>query len=287
MTLSSDLGRLGGLARRTQLRRLGHSDDDIRRFVAAGHARPLRRSWLVGPTANPLACRAVELGGVLGGESALRSWGIWVSHDGGLCVVAPPTASRLPAVDTGEYRLHPRAFSWPTGWRTDVVTALAVHVPRIEPFHAIASIDSALHQNLLLPEQLPVLFALLPRRCRRLRRLIDSRCESGIESLLRVAAIFEGWHVEVHVSIRGVGRVDLVINRWLVIEADGDAWHSSREQRLRDRARDAAIVKLGMRSHRFGHPQILNDLPGCVEVIRAYLVAGPPRGPFENRASGR
>ncbi len=237
----------------------------------------MRRSWLATPSADALAVRAVELGGVLGGETALRSLGVWVSHEGGLCVVAPPTASRLPPTAAGEYRLHPHDFVWPDGWRTDAVAALAVHTRRVVAVHAIASIDSALHIGALLPQQVDAFFARLPRRYRALGRLIDDRCESGIESILRVAALLEGWQVDVQVQISRIGRVDLLINGWLIIEADGDYWHSSRAQRAADRARDAAAVKLGLRSHRFGHEQIMHDLAGCLDVIRGYLLAGPPR----------
>jgi very-short-patch-repair endonuclease len=284
MTLPSDLDRLGGLARRSHLRELGHTEHALRCLIAPGGARPLRRSWLAAPSADPRAVRAIELGGVLSGESALRSLGVWVSHDTGLCIAVPPTASRLPAPRAGEYRVVQHDFTWPRGWRTDLLSALVVHVQRVETLHAIASIDSALYLGLLLPDQLSELFARLPRRFRRLRTLVDGRCESGIESILRVAAILEGWSVDVQVTISGVGRVDLLINGWLVIEADGDNWHSTREQRERDRVRDAGLVRLGLRSHRFGYRQVMHDLPGCIAVIREYLLAGRP-APRGNRTT--
>lgn len=269
---SDDLSRLGGLARRSQMRELGHSDRSLRRLVVTGAAYPLRRNWLATPGALPEAVRAVQLGGVLGGESALRSWGVWVSTHSGLCVAAPPTASRLPPLAPNEYRLHERGFQWPQGWRSSVSDALNTHVRRVPLQHAVASVDSALFQRRLSRSELAGLIARLPRRLGSMAKLVDARCESGLESILRVAAMLEGWNVEVQVYIRGVGRVDLLINGWLVIEADGDAYHSSPQQRAKDRLRDAALVRQGMRCHRFGHTQILNDLPGCMAVIREYLL---------------
>ncbi|MHA7985306.1 endonuclease domain-containing protein [Rathayibacter sp. CAU 1779] len=82
--------------------------------------------------------------------------------------------------------------------------------------------------------------------------------------------------MDVQISIPRVGAVDLVINGWLVIETDGDAWHSSPQQRAKDRARDAELVRRGMRSHRFGYAQVMGDLAGCLEVIRVLLAAGRP-----------
>ncbi|GAB3807102.1 hypothetical protein GCM10028798_30920 [Humibacter antri] len=156
------------------------------------------------------------------------------------------------------------------------VTALAQLARREEVLHAVASIDSALHIGAISRHQLDQLFAVLPRRLRRMRTLLDARAESGIESILRVALVLAGMRVDVQVRIPGCGRVDLVVNGWLVIETDGDAWHSTRSQRERDRARDAALVLRGMRQHRFGHDQIMNDTDGCVEVVRVLLADGRP-----------
>lgn len=212
---------------------------------------------------------------MLGGESALRSYGIWVSHDTGTCIATPRTASRLPALRTGEYRLW-RDRLVGERWRVDVVEALAQHLPRIaDPAHAVATLDSALNRRLVTPAELGALMARMPRRVRRLRRHLDAAAESGLESVLRYAIRAESWRVESQVRIDGVGRVDLVIDGWLVIEADGSAWHDDHESVDRDRERNAAIVRLGYRWHRFGHRQILRDLPGCIAVIRALLAAPP------------
>lgn len=270
-TALDDLGRLGGLARRTALRELGHSDRALSKMLADGQAYPLRRVWLANADAPRDAMRAIQLGGVLGGESALRSWGVWVSRDTGLYVAAPGTASRLAPLANGEHRIQQRHFNWPAGWRTGVADALAAHVVRAPAWHAVASLDSALQQQLLSRAELDELLRRLPRRFGRLGRLVDGRCESGLETLLRLAALGQGWRVEPQVYIRGVGRVDLLIAGRLVVEADGDAYHSSPQQRAKDRDRDAALVRQGLKCHRFGHRQVMNDLDGCVEVMRAHL----------------
>jgi very-short-patch-repair endonuclease len=116
----------------------------------------------------------------------------------------------------------------------------------------------------------------MPRRIRRLRRHLDPRAESGLETLLRLAIRAAGWNVESQVEIPGVGRVDLVIDGWLVIEADGSAWHDDHEAIELDRERNAALVRAGYRWHRFGYDQIMKDLDGCVAVIAALLAGGAP-----------
>jgi very-short-patch-repair endonuclease len=276
MDVASALSRFGGLATRKQLRQLGCGDRTIRAY-ADSVGRVVRRSWVAAPNADPLAVRAVSLGGILGGESALRSLGLWVSHHRGLCVAVRPGTSRLPRLADGEYRIYPHDFARPKSiqWRADVVSALVQLARRVEGRHFVASVDSALHSHVLAASRLDDLFARLPARFARQRSMVDARAESGIESLFRVAAVSQGWTVEVQVFIDGIGRVDFVINGWLVIEVDGDRWHSTPEQRARDRAREALLVQRGMRSHRFAYGQVMGDLDMCIEVVRT-LLAGRP-----------
>ena len=276
--VATALARFRGLATRTQVKQYGCTDHEIRAFIESGAARIVRRSWIATGEAPSDAVRAVELGGILGGESALRSLGVWVSHDTGLCVASPRTASRLPKLRQDEYRVHPSTFVWPEGirWRMGVVDALVVLAARVTPVHLIASIDSALHLGVLSARELDVLCARLPGRLRFVRALVDHRSESGIESIFRVSATGQGWDVQIQVAVPGLGRVDNVVNGWLIIETDGDGFHSTRAQRARDRARDAAAVRRGMRSHRFGHDQIMNDLDGCIAVVADILAAGRP-----------
>jgi very-short-patch-repair endonuclease len=272
------LRRNGGLATRTQLRAMGLSDRGIRAAISSGQVLRHGKSWVALPDANAEATRAVAARGILGGESALRSYGIWVSKHTGTCIVSPPTASRLPPVNPGGYRLWRSDPPVPgTPWRVSVVDALAHHLPRIaDPTHAAATLDSALNRRLLTGDELQRLMQRVPRRIRRLRRRLDGRAESGLETLLRLAICDEGWSFETQVEIRGVGRVDLVIDGWLVIEADGSAWHDDHESIERDRERNGALVLLGYRWHRFGYPQVMGDLAGCIAVISALLSGGAP-----------
>jgi very-short-patch-repair endonuclease len=273
-----DLRRCGGLARSTQLREWGHTPQRIRAAVDAGHVHRIGRAWLALPDADPEARSAVAARGVLGGESALRSYKIWVSEPTGICVVSPPSASRLPSLDPGVYRLRREVTPVPTRpWRVSVADALAQHLPRIAGRdHIVATLDSALNRRLLTPEGLELVMQRMPRRIRRLHRHVDARAESGLETLLRLAIRDEGWSVESQVRIDGVGRVDFVIDGWLVIEADGSQWHDHHEAIGRDRERNSALVLRGYRWHRFGYSQIMDDLAGCIEVIRALLAGGSP-----------
>ena len=278
-SLSEDMARFGYLATRSQLRDLGYSDRDIRRAVDERRLSPIRRRWLAHPGADGRATRAVALGGRLAAASALASYGIWITRPGGLWIASPPDASHLEPTAAGEHRLWV-ADHFPEGsdrqWRVSVRDAVAQYV-RIggEP-DAIATIDSALNKRLLTASDLVEVFQAVPRRLRRLRRRVNGQADSGLETLLRLAAEAQGWRVEVQVRIPGVGRVDILIDGWLVVELDGGAWHDDEQAQDEDRRRDAELVLLGYRWHRFRHDQVLSRMPVCLEVIRALLAGGRP-----------
>ena len=47
------------------------------------------------------------------------------------------------------------------------------------------------------------------------------------------------------------------------MELDGERWHSTREQRERDRRRDAALAAAGWVTLRFSHRRLHDDPEGC------------------------
>lgn len=273
------MARFGNLATRSQLRELGYTARDIRRAIEERRLSPIRRRWLAHPGADWRATRAVALGGRLAASSALASYGIWITRPNGLWIASPPDASRLDPTRPGEHRLWVRD-SFPEvadrQWRVSVRDAVVQFVRIGDEPDAIASIDSALNKRLLTANELDEVFETVPRRLRRLRLGVNGQADSGLETLLRLAAQGQGWRVDVQVRIPGVGRVDILIDGWLVIELDGGQWHDDEESQDEDRRRDAELILLGYRWHRFRANQVLNRMPVCLEVIRALLAGGRP-----------
>ena len=137
---------------------------------------------------------------------------------------------------------------------------------------ALATLDSALHLGLLRADDLDELFGLLPRRHAVLRKLIDSRAESGPETLVRLMLRTLGAHFDVQVMIPGVGRVDFVVDGWLIVECDSRAFHSTWEEQRRDRRRDQQSAALGYATFR----PIAEDImwnPAEVQAAIAGLLA--------------
>jgi very-short-patch-repair endonuclease len=82
--------------------------------------------------------------------------------------------------------------------------------------------------------------------------------------------------VRVQVTIDGVGRVDLLVDGWLIIELDG-GHHADPIAMRRDRARDAAAILRGYRTLRFGYDAVMYDWPTVLRTIGAVLADGAPR----------
>ncbi|WP_111720267.1 endonuclease domain-containing protein [Homoserinimonas sp. OAct 916] len=274
-----DLTRFGFLATRSQVRASGTSERTLQRAISAGELLPIGRSWVANAGADRRAMRAVALRGRLAASSALSSYGVWVTRDSGLWIAHPRSASRLPPLAMNEQRLWTHEFfpcTSDTRWRVSVHDALLQAVKVESANDAIASFDSALNQGLVTRADVDGIFACVPRRVRRLRRRLSARADSGLETLMRLAAEDEGWQVEAQVMIAGVGYVDLLINGWLVIELDGSLWHDDEASGDKDAHRNAQLVLLGYRWHRFRYRQVMHDLPRCIDVIRALLSGGRP-----------
>lgn len=273
-----DLSRFGGIARRSQLISMGASTRSIGLAIAACELAVPRRGWLNSREASPDAIRALELGGRLGGHSALQSYGVW-SDGADLIVATAPNASRLPPLRTGERRIW-SVTRFPNDgdrqWRVSVADALVQHASLVDRPSLVASIDSALNKRLLSSIDLRVLVDALPKQLRGLRRQLDSRSMSGTESKLRVACLSAGLSVEPQASVDRVGLVDLLVDGWLIVEVDSRQFHDEQRFQHRDRVRDGNAVLGNFGNLRFDYQLVQFELEWCIEVILARLKSGRP-----------
>ena len=63
---------------------------------------------------------------------------------------------------------------------------------------------------------------------------------------------------QVVVWIEGVGEVDMIILGFIIIEVDGWAFHSSKEQREKDLKRDRELLRRGYVVLRFTYDDVMN-----------------------------
>jgi len=284
-TLALHMRGFGGLARRQQLRDLGHSTHAIRTAVARGDLRVPRRGWVATREAPTLAVRAVVLGGRLGGATALMSYGIWVDDPDQLVVACSPGYSHATALAHNERRLW-AADRFPNAgriaWRVSVSDALLQLAKTASREELISSIDSAIHTRQLTAADQRRLFAALPRRFGNVEKDVDGASMSGTETRLRLAISKAGYRVRSQVRLDGVGETDLVVDEWLIIEGDSKEHHGSPEQQARDRARDGNAVLTAYGHERFMWSQVRYELEWCMAVIEQRLRDGrPDRAPVD------
>lgn len=247
-----------GVVTRADLIARGLTDRRIRAAVVRGDLVRVRRGNYAVPGMDSAAVHAVRVGGRLACVSELRHRNIWVLDSPGLHVHVGPHATRLR--DVGSVRLHWGELLLPPTDRAHVglVDALVQAVHCLDHRAWVASVDSALHSGQLHPDQLKLLRRALPAHRQHLLGFVDPRAESGLESIVRVIALELGFRVRSQVVIASVGRVDLAVENWIVVETDGAAFH---DQALssRDRLRDARLIASGRSVMRPGYSLVVYD----------------------------
>ncbi|TQK18961.1 putative AbiEi antitoxin of type IV toxin-antitoxin system [Microbacterium sp. SLBN-154] len=249
----------------------------IRRLVSEGRLIRLRRGRYADPRSHPHVLDAGRAGGRLDCVSLLATLGVFVRERPGLHIQFDRTASRIP-VRRPEFTAH-----WRSGGElfdnltTDLIGALTQAVKCQSPRDAIATLDSAWHLGLVDEDQIAEVFSRLPRRYRALRRLLDRRMESGPETLVRLILRGLGCEVDVQVHISGVGRVDFVVDGWLIIECDSKAHHEGWDAQRRDRRRDLAAAALGYTTIRPLAEDVLYAYDATATALRAVILTGRAR----------
>jgi very-short-patch-repair endonuclease len=270
------LAALGGAASWQQLRALGVSWWAVFVALQAGTVLRLRRGAYALPGADPALRAAVLLGGVLACTSAATSRGLPVLVDRGIHVVVPRSWSHacLAGVRVHRRDLDPDERS---GVATSMVRTVLDCARELPLREAVVVCDAALRAGL---DQVCLRTAAALARgngaaaIRTVVLLADGRAESPIESCLRLVAGRLG-SVVPQVWIDGVGRVDLVVDGWLVLEADGFEHHSDRADYREDRRRSNALALLGYPVLRFSYEDIVHHEDVVAEVIARVLARGP------------
>jgi very-short-patch-repair endonuclease len=259
----------------------------------SGELVRLRRDHYVRPGSARDADAAVTLGGRLTCTSLFAELGIFAVKDGRLHVRVEPNAARLRAHPGTTAGANTRGTAPRVHWgvrhgstasrdRVDLSDAIIDLVRCQPPRLVVATLDNLLHRGALAPEELEEVFALLPSRYRPILALVDGRAESGIESLVRLMLRAMGGRLELQATIDTVGRVDLIVNGWLIVECDSREFHEGWDQQRRDRRRDLAAAALGYTTIRLLAEDVLYRPDDVHAALRAVL-----RSPSRRRVARR
>lgn len=282
-----------GIATVQQLRARGYTKQTLRLAVETGMLIRVKRGWYAEPAAPEQLVHAVRVGGRLSCISAAAWFGWSAPPSGRIHVAIPPNAGRLrdvenrrlhpPAIDREDAVLHwddrcamPRGGNLEPLLVVDRRTAVRHIVGCQHPEVAGAVLDSVLHREPTSGRRVRAWLDGLPLAQTSALPRLESGCESYLESIGRIRLEAAGL-IGVHqVQIAGVGRVDQMIDGWLVIEWDGREFHDNTDAHEQDRWRDAQLAIRGYRVLRFTYRMVMNDWYAVIGAIRAALERGRP-----------
>jgi len=269
-----------------ELKAAGATGRVLREAVGEGALVRVRRGYYALPATSPHVLEAVRVGGRLGCISAAADAGVFAFENRFAHIHVDPAASRLRAPHDRFQRLASEnrdgvELHWDRLRRPDEGTEFRIGLSDalIQVFHcqaprfALATLENALHQRILPLGAVAGIFAALPEDLQFVRRRIDRRSESGQETVLRWIVLNAGLQCEIQVSIAPVGRVDLLIEGCLVVEADSRQFHDGWDLHSADRTRDCDLAILGYLTYRALYKDIMYRPERVIAAILGLLAA--------------
>lgn len=124
------------------------------------------------------------------------------------------------------------------------------------------------------------------RRCGKARNVVskvDRGADSLLETLARVLFRDAGILTKTQVWIDGIGRVDFLLEGFLIVEIDGLAFHLEARQFKKDRRRDNSATLQGLPVLRFFYDDVVHAPESVLVQVREVLARGSSRWPQPNR----
>ena len=215
--------------------------------------------------------------------SALRRAKVWAGLDRSLHLQLPAHAGgSRPGHDRGGdpiryHWAHPRFTGSPErSWLVSPMEAVWQAIHCLDEEHAIACLESAVHEGFLTIVQVRELCGQAPARLAGGIQELEFTSGSGMETIVRRRLRHVGYSVVAQVSIAGIGDEDLVVEDCVALETDGEKWHGP-DRFHADRIRDLKTEGLGRRAIRLTHDQIFYEWETTLAAI-ARVVADAQRG---------
>lgn len=254
--------------------------------VRGGSLVRARRDHYVLPGTPASIVQAIRVGGRLSCVSALQIIGVFamdasIPHihlDRGASRLRSPHSRLITLAES--VRADSALHWWPlidqstaSEYSVGIIDAVAHAIRCQPPWHAIATLDSVLHLRLLSVDELGELIHRLPESHSGLLGQVDGRSEAGQESILRLLMWQLGLHCELQVYVSGAGRVDMIVEGILILEADSRLAHDGWELHLRDRNRDIDSARQGYMSLRPAYQRTMFDPTAVQDAVLALLAA--------------
>lgn len=263
-----------GVISRAGLLAQGWTDKQIQAAVDAGTLHRVARGWLALPTAESDVVGAVRYGGRLGCLSGCRAHGLWTPmHREPHIIVGKNTTPLPPSWHRTRERLPEEAIYPLAGCLAQVIRHHSAQ-------DALIVLESAANQGKITSSQAQLLIAEATVAQRRVLKFFNPRAESGSETKVRLALQRHRIPVRAQAHIPGVGWVDHLVGRRLIIECDSKEFHAYSEE---DYRRDMAARDLGYDPVRLSYRQIHYEWESTWISLQRSLRTGqhlkPPKAP--------
>lgn len=269
--VSSVLHRLGGLAEKRELRRLGATDRDLTDAIRLGSVTRPRRGWYSTLSATDARHRAREWGGRLTGAAALRSHGAWMWRDPPLSISVPRNASRLPR-PPDEVRVHydlPRVTSRGGRAEVDIRDAFVAALTEVCFEDAVALLDWSIQTGTLDTFDRIEVVNRLPRYASSIGEWVDDECQSFLESVVRTRLRAAGHSTVTQNPLPNGQWIDIVVDGVIGLELDSRTFHESTFES--DRRKDLVITLDDKHAIRASYDMVQNEWPTVLAAIEAAI----------------
>jgi very-short-patch-repair endonuclease len=263
------LQKAGGVARSAQLLHAGFSRRDLLRLRESGASQP-RRGVFALPGCDEDYQAAIRHNGRLSCASAAAHYGLWLRQ--------PPSRLHLACNHghgSGFVRHRTVRFEGHPFAPVAAVEDVALHaLGCLPPPASTAMATSAIRLHGVSPELLAhQLRADRSGTALRVLRELDVRAESIVEVDAQHLFRSNGIDYEAQVFLPGIGRVDFLVDGFLIVEIDGFAFHSKREDMLRDRNRNNTSTVNGYSVLRYMPEHVWFSPDQVMAEIRTVLAA--------------
>lgn len=285
MDPSEILKSAGGVLLRRDVTAAGATETDINRAIRGGQVVRLGRGLLAVPDADAELVGAGLARSLLTCASAAPHYGLWQ-----LQATARPHYWQSNGRRTNHCVSHRLPLTQAPRHRTlaalpDVLLHALLCLPELE---SLVMVECAYNRGDIEPSLL--LRHLTGSRSGKARHVV-SKVERGADSLLETLArvLFRdaGIATETQVWIEGIGRVDFLLEGFLIVEIDGLAFHLDARQFKKDRRRDNMAVRHGLPVLRFFYDDVVYAPESVLAQVREVLGRGSLRWPQPNQPSFR
>ena len=243
----SSLPTLPGVMSLAHLRTLGYDWARIKGELGDGRLRKVSRGWYATPQAHVWELEALASGARVGCLSGCQLHGLWT----------PQHTEAHFIVGVGSLSLgstwHRSPGHLPRLALYRLIDCLAQVIRHHSPEEALMVLESAVNKELLSTDVADILIRRAPVHKQRTLQFFDGDAGSGSETRVRLFLQQHRFTVRPQRQIAGVGAVDLLVGRSLIIECDSAAHHTDHRE---DRRRDLAARELGYSTLRLSYSQI-------------------------------